>query len=262
MHETILIPEQFRGPPRSGNGGYVTGVFASLLGQASPDTPQPAAAEVTLRAPVPLDTPLTVQREAAALRIVEGERLIAEVCWSTLELAVPAAPSFEEALALRDESEALRVGVHPAFGGRRTGFHPICFCCGAELAPDKGLHVYPAKVADGRVAAAWVAPSAFANAQGTLPSEIICAALDCPGQFGWLAGGVRTGLLGRLTPRIERPVHAGERCVVLGWSIAQEGRKFLAGTALFNEDRALCAFAKAVWIGRVTAGGAPNSPNS
>ena len=31
MQDTVVIPSRFRGPPQSGNGGYVSGVFAELL---------------------------------------------------------------------------------------------------------------------------------------------------------------------------------------------------------------------------------------
>ena len=48
--ETISIERRFRGPPTSGHGGYVGGLLASYLDDA--------AIEVTLKAPVRLDTSL------------------------------------------------------------------------------------------------------------------------------------------------------------------------------------------------------------
>ena len=252
MRAPIIIEEQFRGPPKSGNGGYVTGVIAGLLTGGRFDLPQLGAAEVTLRAPVPLDQPLSVAGEAERLRVLDGERLIAEAQLTTLALEVPEPASYDEALAVRPTSLSLRVGFHPWLAAERVGVHPICFCCGAELAPDKGLHVYAAALAERKqVAAAWVAPAAYAAESGELPAAIVCAALDCPGQFAWNAEGVRTGMLGRLAVRIEKPVRAAERCVVIGWTMGSEGRKYYAGTALFNEQRELCAYAKAVWIGRI-----------
>jgi hypothetical protein len=41
---------------------------------------------------------------------------------------------------------------------------------------------------------------------------------------------------------------AGERCVVIGWSLGDEGRKHYAGTALFTGDGELLARAKSTWI--------------
>jgi len=268
MQSVIVVPERFRGPPQSGNGGYVSGLLAALLVPEPPALQRPAA-EVTLRSPVPLDRPLALERASERLRVMDGERLIAEAQIASLELSVPEPPSFAEALAVRDSSLALRVGPHLLLPGERVGVHPICFCCGAELPRDDGLHVYAAPLPDRQlVAAAWEAPAAFASADGTLPPEIVCTALDCPGQFAWMSGGreprsLRSGsrdrrcdyaqglgnaLLGRMTQRLERPVHAAERCVVIGWTMGQEGRKHYAGTALFNSRLELCAYAKAVWI--------------
>jgi len=49
--ETMTIPRRFRGPPNSGNGGYVCGMLARHI---------TGAAEVALRAPPPLETGLSV----------------------------------------------------------------------------------------------------------------------------------------------------------------------------------------------------------
>jgi len=245
---TFSIPEKFRGPPKSANGGYATGAFGKLVsGGFTPGR----AVEVTLRAPVPLDRELSVDSHDSGIRVRDGETLIAEAQPAEFELEVPEAASYERALEVRESSAALKVGTHVWLGGERVGFHPICFCCGAELSPDLGLRVFAAPVLGlSQVAAAWTCEPAFAAEGGELPPEIVCTALDCPGQFAWLAERTRTGLLGRLTVRIDRPVRAGERCVVIGWTIGNEGRKYYAGTALFDAQGRLCASAKAVWIGK------------
>jgi hypothetical protein len=249
---TVVIPDRFRGPPRSGNGGYVCGVFGGLLTGGRYDMPEQQAAEVTLRAPVPLDEAITVRRDGHELSAHVGETLIVEAALAALQLDVPEPASWEQALAARAQSPSLQRAKHAWLGEVRLGFHPVCFCCGAELAPDQGLHVYAAHIAErDQVAAAWQCDPALADAQGCVPPELICAALDCPGQVAWLVQGTRTGLLGRLTARVERPVRAGEPCVVIGWTLGNEGRKFYAGTALFDAQQNLCAYAKAVWIGRV-----------
>ena len=48
---SIMIDKRYCGPPNSGNGGYVCGRLARHI---------PGGAEVTLRAPPPLDKPLDV----------------------------------------------------------------------------------------------------------------------------------------------------------------------------------------------------------
>ena len=73
MPETGLeIPFRFRGPPRSGNGGYVAGAIARLVDPAGA-----GAVEVTLRAPIPLDTAMQVE-PGEPLRVAHGEVLVAE----------------------------------------------------------------------------------------------------------------------------------------------------------------------------------------
>lgn len=62
VEDTITIADRFRGPPKSENGGYVAGLAASLLNTDSP-------VEVTLRSPIPLDSPLTVQRGSEYINI-------------------------------------------------------------------------------------------------------------------------------------------------------------------------------------------------
>ena len=62
MTPSIVIQRGFRGPARSGNGGDTCGLVAGLL---DADT-----AEVTLRLPPPLDTPLRVARADDAVRVL------------------------------------------------------------------------------------------------------------------------------------------------------------------------------------------------
>jgi hypothetical protein len=247
---SVTIHEKFRGPPSSGNGGYVSGVMAKILkDQGSLDAS--VAVEVTLRAPIPLDAPMEISLEGSLLSMRRGELLIAEARAADLQMEVPLPATREQALAAQPTSASLQMGMHPMIKEQRLGFHPICFCCGAELARDQGLHVYAAAIpGHSQVAAAWQCDPAFAAADNTIPEEIIWTALDCPGQFAWLAEGTRTGLLGRLTARIERTARADDRYVVIGWTMGSEGKKHFAGTALFNSAGERCAYAKAVWIGK------------
>lgn len=241
----ITIAERFRGPPRSGNGGYVGGRFAALL-----DLPVETPVEVTLRAPVPLDLGLRVERDDDKARVLSETDLIAEVQPSTYELTIPAPPSWEAALAAQPESASFQVregGTIPGFEGTR-GFHPICFCCGADH--DSGLGVFAAKVDDHQVAAAWQTQTSWGDENGHLPSAFIWTALDCPGQFAYAAQGIRTGLLGRITTAVFRPAIAGERYRVTAWPEGIDGKKHFAGSAVFNDNGDLIASARAVWIGR------------
>src|SRR5437764_614546 len=108
MSETLItIPERFRGPPQSGNGGYVCGVLAGMLTDGDYALPDARAAEVTLRLRVPLDRVIAVRRTDDTLTAHDGETLIAEAALTTLELEVPEPASFDEALAVQSSSPAL-----------------------------------------------------------------------------------------------------------------------------------------------------------
>jgi len=243
--ETLTIPARFRGPPHSGNGGYVAGAVAALFDGDG-------AVEVTLRAPIPLDIPMTVARpDGEHLRVMRGDTLIVEAARTALTLDVPAPPSFEAALAARDESPSFYRNVNPLIPGG-TGFHPVCACCGADVPPDQGLHVYAAPVAgfDG-VAAAWRPHPALADRNAMLPGPIVWTALDCPGQFAYMVSGIRTGLLGRMTARLLAPVPADTDLLVIGWRLNIEGRKHFAATALLDGAGTLYAYARQTWIGRM-----------
>lgn len=242
--ETIVIADRFRGPPQSGNGGYVAGVAAALLDSRE-------AAEVTLRSPIPLDVSLSVKRPDTSddlhTRIWQGETLIAEVQTATLELAVPVPPDWQAVRDAAPTSPSYQKRINPILPDG-TGFHPICFCCGVDH--PEGLNVCAAPVLGGeQVAAIWNGKSEWADSDGNIPDEFVWTALDCPGQFAFMAGGIVTGLLGRITGKLYHKVSAGEEYLVTGWRIAVEGKKHFAGTAIFDRDNRLLGAAKSVWIG-------------
>ena len=182
------------------------------------------------------------------LQIHLGDTLIAEAQPSALSLDIAPPPTFEAALNARDQSPSLLRNINPMLPGR-LGFHPICFCCGADA--EVGLRVYAAPVTDfDGVAAAWRPQATFADGTGIVAQPIIWAALDCPGQFAYFAAGVRTGMLGRMTAKIIKPVIAEQDMVITGWCIEVERSKHFAGTALFDSSGELYAYSKQVWIGR------------
>jgi hypothetical protein len=230
MNEHVVFKRRFHGPPESGNGGYVSGVIASLLG---------GAAEITLRRPVPLDTPLEVhRRDDGIVAILEGETLIAQGAPSTVDIDVP------EPVSLARAEAASR-----AFAGLQNHVFPSCFVCGPQRPEGEGLRIFPGPI-DGRdvVAAPWTAHPSLAGDEGQVQPEFLWSALDCTGGWAFHARSTTPLVLGRMTAKLIRPVQAGERLVVIGWPIGSEGRKALAGSAVFSGDRRLHALAKATWI--------------
>jgi hypothetical protein len=185
-------------------------------------------AEVTLRLPPPLQRVLEIETEGR-LQLLDGEQLVAEAAAAELELDVPDPISFEDATA----------AALPE--GDRESVFPECFVCGWKR--EDGLRIYAGPV-EGRelVAATWT------PREDVISSEFVWAALDCPGAFAVEFGQRGNPVLGRLTARIEHLPHPGERCVVIGWPIGEDGRKLYAGTALFGEDDRLLGSARATWI--------------
>jgi hypothetical protein len=218
--EQITIAGRFNGPKRTGNGGYTCGLVAGLLGGTT---------EVTLRKPPPLDRPLDVEREGDRLLVRDGDVLVAEAVPARVELDVPEAPSYEEA-------ERASAG-YPGFGAHAF---PTCFVCGPEREPGDGLRIFAGPLGDGRVASPWI-PAEVAP-------ELVWAALDCPGAIAVGYPDRGETLLARFAVEIEELPRVGERCVVVGWPLGDEGRKLFAGTALFGEGGRRLASARATWI--------------
>ena len=51
-----------------------------------------------------------------------------------------------------------------------------------------------------------------------------------------------------MTARVDRLPEEGERCVVVGWPLGEDGRKLFAGTALYGASGDVLAVARQVWI--------------
>ena len=125
MAATVTIEKRFCGPPDSGNGGYVGGLLARHY---RPDC------QVTLLAPPPLDTSLVLAVDAAEARLSRGADTLAVARPFTLELAVPAAPTLEEARAAQCR-----------YAGFVEHSLPTCFVCGPEREPNDGLLISPGR---------------------------------------------------------------------------------------------------------------------
>ena len=230
MARSVVIDERFCGPPGIGNGGYVAGRLALTLAGA-PER----VVEVTLRRGTPLGRALDLVDAGDGIALHDDDRLIAEAHPGALALDAPAPPTFEQA-------------ARAPYAGFHHHSFPRCFACGPERTKGDGLRVMPGPVSADLLAAAWVPDAAFADADGRLRSEFVWAALDCPGGWAVIADGNPRVLLGRLTARLERPVQAGERCVVTAWRLGIDGRKRTAGSALYGADGRLAALAHATWI--------------
>ena len=226
----IHIEKQFVGPPGSGNGGYVCGTLARYI---------PGPAEVTLRAPCPLETDLDVVEEAGETKLMHGDDLIAIAKPQMPDIMAPRPISFDQAV------EASR-----HFRGWHDHALPCCFVCGIDNPEGRGLRLFagPVNGDTEHVAAPWVPHKNHADEDGTIPAEIVWAALDCPGAFSVGVGQDSMMLLGRLNAQIFGAPKVGDACVIQGWKLKTDGRKNFVGTALYGDDSELLAVAAAVWI--------------
>lgn len=230
-----MIGRQFCGPPNSGNGGYVCGVLAK-------DIEGPATA--VLRAPIPLDAPLNLTADGGPTALLGAEGQLIGQARPSDGAALPEpppAPSLAEA-----EAAGMR------YAGLTTPFHPICFTCGTGRDEGDGLRVFAGQLSGretGVVATVWTPHAAFADADGLTRTEVVWAALDCPGYFAWVEKEGRHGaLLGTMTGEVIRRPKTGEPCIVVAWPLARDGRKETAGVALYSADGELMARAHQVWI--------------
>jgi hypothetical protein len=223
----VVIAGRFNGPPGSGHGGYSSGSAGVLV-----DAP---AAEVTLRRPPPLETPLAVQRHDAGLALLAGADIVAEARPAELSLSAPPPASVDEARAASER-----------FAWKHDHQFPTCFGCGPRRDPADALCLFTGPVGDGRFAVPWT-PPAWAG-DGAVEPLFVWAALDCPSGapvHGTISAPV---VLARLTVALERPVEVGAPHVIQSWLERSEGRRRHTAVALSTASGERRACGRAVWV--------------
>ncbi len=243
----IVIDRRFRGPPNSGNGGYVCGLMSKQLGQSE----EKLGAEVTLHKPIPLDIALAVSPGADhGIELHSEGILLATAKASDLMLDELPRASFAEA------SEASRATPFDENNHDVSG----CFVCGPGRAEGDGLRILAGPLQTAATAAAipyashWLPDGSLAAADGLVAEEFIWACLDCPTGHAVLGGNFGEGdsdesvLLGRMATRVMERPRPGEACVITALQGARSGRKLLADSALYGAAGNLLAFARATWI--------------
>jgi hypothetical protein len=236
----LVIDGRYEGIPGVSLGGYVAGVAAKEIG--------PSVA-VTLSKPVPPGSTVILERnESQVLLRVDGE-VAATAVPSQLETTAPASVSTD--VAIRSSASYLGFTHH---------LFPNCFTCGPDRSSGEGLRIFPGPV-EGRkvVAALWHPPPSVWRSDGTVASEFLWAALDCPAIWGHiLHGGAHAddrAVSGRLALHQHAPVRGDAASIVVGWPIERQGRKIMAGAGIFSESGRLLVEARQTMI--LTEGGVP-----
>jgi hypothetical protein len=227
--KTLTVARRFCGPPASSNGGYFAGLVACLA---------PHTLTVQLLKPPPLDTEFNIlELPDGGVEVRDGEHPIGRANPAELTLATPEPPSYFDAL-----EASLR---YTGFTAHRF---PTCFVCGTDRARGDGMRIFAGPVEQREIVAApWVPDASLNRGDGKVRPEFMSAALDCPGYYA-VCSNDRMMLLAQITAHVDRLVHVGESCTVIGWKIGSNGRKHEAGTALFDGDGELCGRARALWI--------------
>ncbi len=224
---TVVIPRRCNGALHSGQGGYSSGVFSSLV--AGPT-------DVSLRRPVPLDTALDVERDGGGARVLDGETVIAEI---------GAAPELTLDVPRVDLADARTA----ADRYRGTGLEEFsrCFVCGPDR--EDAFGVFTAQVGDRRIVASpWTPQARAADADGSALPAHVWAALDCPTYYASYLDGFVPSFLVRMQARLDAPVAAGEEHVVVGWPLETDGRKRHAASAVLGPGGEVLAVAQALLV--------------
>ncbi|HKE65405.1 MAG TPA: hypothetical protein VKB59_12260 [Micromonosporaceae bacterium] len=220
---TVVIESRYNGPAGTGNGGWSAGTIAALVDR-------PGGTVVTLLAPPPLATPLSVVRDADRVSVVGPDGV-------TVGEGAPAhvdtepVPPVDFATAVEASKDYSGLADHP---------FPTCFVCGPQRAIGDGLRLFPGRLGSGRTAAPWRVPD-------DVTQTMVWAALDCPG--GWTVGvEARPYVLGRIAVRLDGVPAPGDECVVMGQLLSSEGRKALVATTLYSPTGEPLARSRATWI--------------
>jgi hypothetical protein len=233
----LVIGTRYRGPARSGNGGYSAGALAALAPGGWP------AVTVRLSAPPPLDTAMTVSEDA--------ELLVASLAGAEVLRASRADPELTPVARVDAATARAATATYP---GLVTHPFPTCFTCGTGREPGDGLRIFPGPVGEGRAAATWTPhPSVaadwheYTDATREAGHAVTWAALDCTG--GWAADvGERPMVLGTMTARVDSLPVVGVEHVVVGEARGEAGRRRMTATSLYDDSGRLVATAEHVWI--------------
>ena len=180
---TVTVAARFCGPPGVANGGWLAGRLAAEVGAG------PVAAR--LRRPTPLDRPLDLRHDGAAVELLDGAELLARAEPADLDLDVPAAP-------------APRIAVAAALPPRTDHPVPDCSGCGPHRRPGDAVAALLGPLPDRPDvwAGGWRPTAELPSAGDEAAPEAVWAGLDRP-SFQPLATGDGVPHAGSPSPAVD-----------------------------------------------------------
>jgi len=253
----VNLPQHFRGPPTSGNGGVATGLYA-CLGARFLQT-DVAQLQVRLHQPVPLSTDLEfheerLDNETVAVTIgVNGGTVLSG--WASSKTNEPVM-SQDTALELQQHVD-LSEGQKKRFESYKEVFGPSkdhfaeCFVCGPDS--QLGLRLRLRQITDQIFWQEWNPESRWDD-RGALASLPAIAALDCTSALGFYVNGFlgenESCLLGTYDAAITSLPSFGsdEGFRVISKTRERVGRKIYSDVGLFGASGEIHVLGKATWI--------------
>ncbi len=229
---SIRIGSRFQGPTGSGQGGWTAQRFAEHI---------PVPVTTAIKAPIPLDTDLSMRAAAGRWELVDPEGLVImeATTWEPAFADTDPVP-IDEARAARGRFAAF-VPDHPA---------PYCFSCGVQ---HDSMNVHAAPIGDDRVATDWTLPDWTVRDDGTVDPGPLWAAIDCCA--AWWVGFTRDHRLAytaQYAVEEVRPLEPGATYALVGWAGDHDpewdGRKRYAASAAFDVDGRCVARSVSLWI--------------
>ncbi len=244
VEPTITIPQSAQGVTGLGQGGWTSARFVEAAGEPL---------RLSLRAPIPLDHPLSVQPVEGGWDLVDDH---------------PQGGSDDPVVIMqgrqpaRDFGTVEPVSVELAREARsrfdrtpETHQAPNCFSCG--IAPGS-MNVHPAELLDGsgRFASDWRPPARVGDDAGIVTNMTLWASLDCAAGF-YVSGNAltdhgRSALTVQYEVEMLHPVPVEQDLVIMSWHgrwpARWDGTKRGAGSCVFDAEGTMLARSDSFWV--------------
>ena len=255
--QIIQLPQRFRGPPASGNGGIATGLIA-CIGEKILGKPIQGVSSRLLR-PIPLASPMTftsriTEPDTASISIGDSDGP-ALTGWASTGTSTAVMPN--ETVALLASNAALTKEKKDRFENHVEQLNPSssdfagCFVCGPEA--EFGLRLRPRPVTDEISWLSWDPGERWTdnNRLALLPA---IASLDCTAAIGFHREGHLTqqesALLGSFDATIieKPPARIAGNLRLVARTRSRDRRKIFTDIGLFSATGQPYILGLATWI--------------